>query len=53
MKLISYTCTSYCVQAVLREDVSGSKTSGFEVVRCKLTLFYKYWQMNEVPKYDL
>ncbi|KAM7492639.1 hypothetical protein LguiA_035560 [Lonicera macranthoides] len=36
------------IKAVLREDVSGSKTSGFEVVRCKLTLFYKYWQMNEI-----
>uniref|UniRef100_A0A2P2L0S0 Uncharacterized protein n=1 Tax=Rhizophora mucronata TaxID=61149 RepID=A0A2P2L0S0_RHIMU len=23
-------------------------TSTFELVRCKLTLFYEFWQMNEV-----
>ncbi|XP_075521797.1 tRNA (guanine(37)-N(1))-methyltransferase 1 isoform X2 [Primulina tabacum] len=36
------------IKAVLKEhDVDGT-TPAFELVKCKLTLFYDYWQMNEV-----
>ena len=35
-------------QAVMKENTGESIASTFEVVRCKLTLFYDYWQMNEV-----
>lgn len=35
-------------QAVFREETNESTTSNIELVRCKLTLFYEYWQMNEV-----
>ncbi|RVW57968.1 tRNA (guanine(37)-N1)-methyltransferase 1 [Vitis vinifera] len=34
--------------AVLKEDTGQSMTSAFELVKCKLTLFYNYWQMNEI-----
>ncbi|XP_024028296.1 tRNA (guanine(37)-N1)-methyltransferase 1 isoform X2 [Morus notabilis] len=33
------------IKAVLKENATEST---FEVVRCKLTLFYDYWQMNEI-----
>lgn len=36
------------IKAVFKEDGAQSMTSAFEVVRCKLTLFYSYWQMNEI-----
>lgn len=49
---IAYDIISFsfqCVlQAVLTEGVSQSMMSAIELVRCKLTLFYTYWQMNEV-----
>ncbi|XP_075521796.1 tRNA (guanine(37)-N(1))-methyltransferase 1 isoform X1 [Primulina tabacum] len=36
------------IKAVLKEhDVDGT-TPAFELVKCKLTLFYDYWQMNEI-----
>ncbi|XP_073156347.1 tRNA (guanine(37)-N(1))-methyltransferase 1 isoform X2 [Henckelia pumila] len=36
------------IKAVLTEhDVGGTKPA-FGLVKCKLTLFYDYWQMNEV-----
>lgn len=34
--------------AVAREAMRGNSTSTFNLVRCKLTLFYDYWQMNEI-----
>ncbi|CBI20400.3 unnamed protein product, partial [Vitis vinifera] len=36
------------IKAVLKEDTGQSMTSTFELVKCKLTLFYNYWQMNEI-----
>ncbi|XXG71301.1 hypothetical protein AAC387_Pa07g0585 [Persea americana] len=36
------------VKAVLKGDVMQSRTSGYEIVQCKLTLFYNYWQMSEI-----
>ncbi|XP_065862193.1 tRNA (guanine(37)-N1)-methyltransferase 1 [Euphorbia lathyris] len=36
------------IKAVLQEALKENSTSAFELVRCKLTLFYDYWQMNEV-----
>jgi tRNA (guanine37-N1)-methyltransferase len=33
---------------VLKEDMGERTESAFELARCKLTLFYDYWQMNEV-----
>lgn len=36
------------IKAVLQEALKENSTSNFELVRCKLTLFYDYWQMNEV-----
>ncbi|KAF8369891.1 hypothetical protein HHK36_032085 [Tetracentron sinense] len=35
------------IYAVLNGDIRQSRTSTSELVRCKLTLFYNYWQMNE------
>lgn len=35
-------------QAVLVEETREKRESAIELVRCKLTLFYDYWQMNEV-----
>lgn len=35
-------------QAVMKEKTGESVASTFELLRCKLTLFYDYWQMNEV-----
>lgn len=32
----------------LQESMREYSTSTFELIRCKLTLFYDYWQMNEV-----
>ncbi|PHT90583.1 tRNA (guanine(37)-N1)-methyltransferase 1 [Capsicum annuum] len=37
------------IKAVLKEHNEEESTRlCFEIVRCKLTLFYNYWQMNEV-----
>ncbi|KAL3503293.1 hypothetical protein ACH5RR_037742 [Cinchona calisaya] len=36
------------IKAVLKEYGGDTKDSAFELVKCKLTLFYSYWQMNEV-----
>ncbi|XP_019456280.1 PREDICTED: tRNA (guanine(37)-N1)-methyltransferase 1 [Lupinus angustifolius] len=36
------------VKAVLKEYAEKSITLTFELVRCRLTLFYDYWQMNEI-----
>ncbi|CAN1775190.1 tRNA (guanine(37)-N1)-methyltransferase 1 [Linum perenne] len=36
------------VKFALEEAVIETTTSTFEVVRCKLTLFYDYWLMNEI-----
>ncbi|XP_062077894.1 tRNA (guanine(37)-N1)-methyltransferase 1 isoform X2 [Humulus lupulus] len=32
------------IKVVLKENIS----SNFEIVRCRLTLFYDYWQMDEI-----
>lgn len=39
---------SYPLQVVMKEDTGKSMRPIIELVRCKLTLFYDYWQMNEV-----
>ncbi|KAL5081725.1 hypothetical protein RYX36_010146 [Vicia faba] len=36
------------IKAVLKEYAEKSTTLTIELVRCKLTLFYDYWQMNEI-----
>ncbi|XP_073301838.1 tRNA (guanine(37)-N(1))-methyltransferase 1-like isoform X2 [Primulina huaijiensis] len=36
------------IKTVLKEHDVDGMTSAFELVKCKLTLFYDYWQMNEV-----
>lgn len=36
------------IKAVLKEYAEKSSTLTFELVRCKLTLFYDYWQTNEI-----
>ncbi|XP_057729490.1 tRNA (guanine(37)-N1)-methyltransferase 1-like isoform X2 [Arachis stenosperma] len=36
------------IKAVLKEYAEKSANLTFELVRCKLTLFYDYWQMNEI-----
>ncbi|TKY49033.1 tRNA (guanine(37)-N1)-methyltransferase 1 [Spatholobus suberectus] len=36
------------IKAVLKEYAEKSTTLTLELVRCKLTLFYDYWQMTEV-----
>ncbi|XP_040988138.1 tRNA (guanine(37)-N1)-methyltransferase 1 isoform X2 [Juglans microcarpa x Juglans regia] len=36
------------IKVLLKEDMKESPKSTFELVRCKLTLFYNYWQMNEI-----
>ncbi|KAH0706681.1 hypothetical protein KY289_011757 [Solanum tuberosum] len=36
------------IKAVLKEHNEESTRLSFEIVRCKLTLLYNYWQMNEV-----
>lgn len=36
------------VQVLLREDTNQSRKIKYEVVQCKLTLFYDYWRMDEV-----
>ncbi|KAL6199243.1 hypothetical protein ACLB2K_029029 [Fragaria x ananassa] len=36
------------IQAVMKEDTGKSMRPIIELVRCKLTLFYDYWQMNEI-----
>ncbi|GAU42480.1 hypothetical protein TSUD_100920 [Trifolium subterraneum] len=36
------------IKAVLKEYAEKSTTLTFELVRCKLTLFYDYWQTNEI-----
>ncbi|XP_057457824.1 tRNA (guanine(37)-N1)-methyltransferase 1 [Lotus japonicus] len=35
------------IKAVLKEYTEKSTTLTFELVRCRLKLFYDYWQMNE------
>ncbi|CAL5356728.1 unnamed protein product [Camellia sinensis] len=40
--------SSYQHLVVLNENGREDTTSTFELVRCKLTLFYNYWQMNEI-----
>ncbi|CAL5366230.1 unnamed protein product [Camellia sinensis] len=35
-------------EVVLNENGREDTTSTSELVRCKLTLFYNYWQMNEI-----
>lgn len=41
-------CIASDIQAVFIEGGSEGMTPPIELVRCKLTLFYTYWQMNEV-----
>ncbi|TMW91893.1 hypothetical protein EJD97_013773 [Solanum chilense] len=36
------------IKAVLKEHNEESTRLSFEIVRCKLTILYNYWQMNEV-----
>ncbi|KAK9085039.1 hypothetical protein Sjap_025450 [Stephania japonica] len=36
------------VGVLLRGDASESRPAISELVQCKLTLFYNYWQMNEI-----
>ncbi|GMP52799.1 hypothetical protein CsSME_00018489 [Camellia sinensis var. sinensis] len=36
------------IKVVLNENGREDTISTFELVRCKLTLFYNYWQMNEI-----
>ncbi|KAI4333755.1 hypothetical protein L6164_018523 [Bauhinia variegata] len=36
------------IKAVLKAYAEKSTNLTFELVRCKLTLFYDYWQMNEI-----
>ncbi|KAG5235558.1 tRNA (guanine(37)-N1)-methyltransferase [Salix suchowensis] len=36
------------IKAVAQEAIRGNSASTFDLVRCKLTLFYDYWQMNEI-----
>ncbi|KAM3744438.1 hypothetical protein ACB098_06G053200 [Castanea mollissima] len=36
------------IKVVLKEDTGQSTKSTFELVRCKLTLFYDYWPMDEI-----
>lgn len=36
------------LQIILKEYGGDNGDSTFELVKCKLTLFYSYWQMNEV-----
>ncbi|GMN63024.1 hypothetical protein TIFTF001_032093 [Ficus carica] len=53
--LLDERCSTKCVnelpeaiKAVLKENAKQHMRSTFELVRCKLTLFYDYWQMNEI-----
>ncbi|XP_019183341.1 PREDICTED: tRNA (guanine(37)-N1)-methyltransferase 1 isoform X1 [Ipomoea nil] len=36
------------IKAVFREHSETSERPALEIVKCKLTLFYPYWQMDEV-----
>ncbi|XP_023535070.1 tRNA (guanine(37)-N1)-methyltransferase 1 [Cucurbita pepo subsp. pepo] len=36
------------IKALLKGETQESKKSTIELVRCRLTLYYDYWQMNEV-----
>ncbi|KAK9092281.1 hypothetical protein Syun_027192 [Stephania yunnanensis] len=36
------------IYVLLREDTSQSRAAISELVQCRLTLFYNYWQMNEI-----
>lgn len=47
----SFLCIAFDIQAVLIEGDSEGMTPPTELVRCKLTLFYTYWQMNEVKSH--
>lgn len=42
------SCYSFVFQAVLDGDAGESTRSNCELVKCKLTLSYEYWQMHEV-----
>ncbi|KAF3957684.1 hypothetical protein CMV_017329 [Castanea mollissima] len=44
----AYTESLIPVLVVLKEDTGQSTKSTFELVRCKLTLFYDYWPMDEI-----
>ncbi|CAN1239278.1 tRNA (guanine(37)-N1)-methyltransferase 1 [Linum grandiflorum] len=41
------------VKSALEEAIMENTASAFEVVRCKLTLFYDYWLMNEILEASL
>ncbi|KAK9089522.1 hypothetical protein Scep_028604 [Stephania cephalantha] len=43
-----YWCELGWTVVLLREDTSQSRAAISELVQCRLTLFYNYWQMNEV-----
>nr|GMD58034.1 tRNA (guanine(37)-N1)-methyltransferase 1 [Ipomoea batatas] len=36
------------IKAVFREHSETTEKPAFEIVKCKLTLFYPYWQMDEL-----
>ncbi|XP_021804772.1 tRNA (guanine(37)-N1)-methyltransferase 1 [Prunus avium] len=36
------------IKVVMKENTGKSMCPTLELVRCKLTLFYDYWQMNEI-----
>ncbi|KAM5585847.1 tRNA (guanine(37)-N1)-methyltransferase 1 [Rosa sericea] len=36
------------IQAVMKENTAKSMGPAIELVRCRLTLLYDYWQMNEI-----
>ncbi|KAM6580361.1 hypothetical protein CsatA_004135 [Cannabis sativa] len=36
------------IKVVLKETIMDDRRSDFELVRCRLTLFYDYWQMDEI-----
>ncbi|XP_052174954.1 tRNA (guanine(37)-N1)-methyltransferase 1 isoform X2 [Diospyros lotus] len=36
------------IKAVLKEDSRKDTVSSFRLLRCRLTLFYNYWQLNEI-----
>ncbi|KAL4394981.1 hypothetical protein AHAS_Ahas02G0206300 [Arachis hypogaea] len=45
---IKVVCVWIFCFSVLKEYAKESANLTFELVRCKLTLFYNYWQMNEI-----
>ncbi|KAM1356592.1 hypothetical protein ACFX13_031430 [Malus domestica] len=36
------------IKVAMKENTRTSMRPAFELVRCKLTVFYEYWQMNEI-----